>query len=529
MVAKATEENRADLILVNGKVFTADPSQPHAEAIAIGGERILAVGSSEEIAALARANARRIDLQGHVAIPGINDAHYHFPSAPLGGHYLSFQSEEPSWQETQDALAEAASQVPAGTWIFGYVGGTVLGEPEAHRFALDRLAPDHPVYLLRGGLVGGIVNTKAMHALEIAEEEPDPMGGRYQRVTGLGRISGKSFGYATYGLYVRLASRVPDADLMQGMQALADEAVRYGLTSMQVMAMLPVERYVKLLQGAHVPIRVHVIRFPLTTADGRDLAEGRGLPLHPSGQPLLTVRGTKWIADGTPAEWDAALRGTYRDRPGWSGWLRFSETEIASMVHESLQWDDQLLFHSCGDKPVEVLLDAMEKIQDVAWVEKRVRIEHGSGLVSDLVPRARRLGVVVVQTPLLLAWVDLVRKRYGPDTPFLPLRSLLEAGIPLAIGSDCLLNPYLNIMFAALHPARPAEALTREQAVEAYTRGSAFAEFEEGEKGIIAVGKLADIAVLSQDIFTVPIDTLPATESILTLVGGKIVYDAKVL
>jgi predicted amidohydrolase YtcJ len=165
----------------------------------------------------------------------------------------------------------------------------------------------------------------------------------------------------------------------------------------------------------------------------------------------------------------------------------------------------------------------------VDWTGKRVRIEHGNGVTGDLVPRAHRLGAVVVQTPLLLGMVDLVSTRYGLDTPFFPVRSLLEAGVPLAVGSDNLVNPYVNIRLLALHPIHPEEALTREQAVEAYTRGSAFAEFEESEKGTIAPGKLADIAVLSQDIFTVPLDALPATESILTLVGGEVVYDTRAL
>jgi predicted amidohydrolase YtcJ len=529
VVAKTRERNQTDLILVNGRVFTADPSQPYAEAVAIRGERVLAVGTSDEIAALADANTRRIDLQGHVAIPGINDAHYHFPSTPLGEHRLSFQSMEPSWQETQDALAEAVKQVPAGTWIFGVVGGTVVGEPEANRFALDRVAPDHPVYLMTYYGHGDIVNTKAMHALEVAEEEPDPMGGHFERVPGSKRINGRIFEYAQWSLWRGMASRIPDAELIKGMQALADEAVRYGVTTIQDMPFISPDRCVKLLQGAQVPIRVRVIRMSMTSVEGRDLAEGRDLPLRPFGQPTITVRGTKWILDGTPFEWGAALRGTYLDRPDWSGRLNFAETEIASMVRESLQWEDQLLLHCAGDKPIEALFEAMEEAQDVDWTEKRVRIEHGDALVGDLIPRARRLGVVVVQNPTHLSLVDLMRERYGLDTPFFPLRSLLEAGIPLAIGSDGPLNPYLNIMFAVLHPVHPAEALTLEEAVEAYTRGAAFAEFEEGEKGTISEGKLADIAVLSQDIFTMPVDALPTTESILTLVGGKVVYDAQAL
>jgi predicted amidohydrolase YtcJ len=156
-----------------------------------------------------------------------------------------------------------------------------------------------------------------------------------------------------------------------------------------------------------------------------------------------------------------------------------------------------------------------------------VRIEHGDGLLADLVPRARRLGVIIVQNPThfdpkLTSVVD----RFGPNHQFFPLRSLLKAGIPLAIGSDGPMNPGLNIMLATIHPAWPDEAITREQAVEAYTRRSAYAEFAEGDKGTIEPGKLADLAVLSQDIFQVPLPELPRTQSVLTLVGGNVVFDA---
>ena len=199
------------------------------------------------------------------------------------------------------------------------------------------------------------------------------------------------------------------------------------------------------------------------------------------------------------------------------------------MVRESLEWEDQLLLHCAGDKPVEALFNAMENVSDVNWKQKRVRVEHGDGVTEDLITRARKLGVVVVQNPTHLSLKDIAIARYGSESQFFPLRSLLEAGISLALGSDGPLNPYLNIMLATLHPIHPSEALTREQAVVAYTRGSAYAEFQEQEKGTITKGKLADIAVLSQDIFDVPVDALPATHSILTIVGGKIVHDANQL
>jgi len=148
--------------------------------------------------------------------------------------------------------------------------------------------------------------------------------------------------------------------------------------------------------------------------------------------------------------------------------------------------------------------------------------------MPDLIPRAKELGVIVVENPTHLALRDLLLKRYGPERTqqMFPFRSLLDAGIPLAFGSDGPNNPYVNIMLASIYPGKPKEALTREQAVIAYTLTSAYAEFAEKDKGSLEPGKLADLAVLSQDIFTIPPHDLPKTESVLTLVGGKVVYDA---
>ncbi|HTD58106.1 MAG TPA: amidohydrolase family protein, partial [Solirubrobacteraceae bacterium] len=240
--------------------------------------------------------------------------------------------------------------------------------------------------------------------------------------------------------------------------------------------------------------------------------------------------GTKWLLDGTPLERRAALRTEYRDRQGWSGQLYLPEQEMRSMLRESLDSDDQLLVHAVGDETAELFLGAMEaEGRNVDWSARRVRIEHGDGLLPDLIPRARALGVSVVQNPTHFLFRDIFVERYGERIEYLPARSLIEAGIPFALGSDGPLNPFLNIMCAVTHPARPDEALTLEQAVEAYTRGSACAEFQEHEKGTIAPGKLADLAVLSQDIFTAPAGDLPATESILTLVGGEIAYSSGAL
>jgi predicted amidohydrolase YtcJ len=174
------------------------------------------------------------------------------------------------------------------------------------------------------------------------------------------------------------------------------------------------------------------------------------------------------------------------------------------------------------------MLDAMEKTGgSETWRNRRVRFEHGDGIIPELISRVKALGVIVVQNPSHLDLGEL--RTHAQIDSSQPLRSLLAAGIPVALGSDGPMNPYLNIALACEHPDRPSEALTREQAVVAYTLTSAYAESTEGDKGTLDSGKLADLAVLSQDIFTVPPQQLPQTVSILTMVGGAIVYDAHAL
>jgi predicted amidohydrolase YtcJ len=157
-----------------------------------------------------------------------------------------------------------------------------------------------------------------------------------------------------------------------------------------------------------------------------------------------------------------------------------------------------------------------ELAPDSVWRNRRVRIEHANFLKPDQYERVKQLGIVIVTNPTHYEKVD-------------PLRSLLEYGIPVAIGSDGPMNPFLNVMLAVTHGENPTEAITREQAVVAYTKGSAYAEFAEHDKGVLAADMLADLAVLSKDIFTIPVEELPSVESILTMVGGKVVYDARLL
>jgi predicted amidohydrolase YtcJ len=198
------------------------------------------------------------------------------------------------------------------------------------------------------------------------------------------------------------------------------------------------------------------------------------------------------------------------------------------MLSESLRNEDQLMVHVSGSLATRSMLDALDNSGGPAvWSSRRVRFEHGDGLLPELIPRAKNLGIVVIINPTHLEVGE--RATRENLVKLKPFRSLISAGIPVALGSDGPLNPFLNIMLASTFPDRPSEAVTREQAVIAYTRTSAYAEFMEQEKGTLEPGKLADLAVLSQDIFKVPLDDLPKTVSLLTMVGGRVVYDARVL
>jgi predicted amidohydrolase YtcJ len=271
------------------------------------------------------------------------------------------------------------------------------------------------------------------------------------------------------------------------------------------------------------------------TAGSRNAGEWDAAPLHPA--PNVVVSGKKWITDGTPLERLAVMRAPYADSPGCHGRLNYPPDTLRAILAEALAAhgptpaDQQLMLHAVGDSTIRLLLGTMQQLApDSVWRARRVRIEHGDWLSGDLIPVAKRLGIVVVQNPTHFALGPVVPARFGSAVAgFQTVRDLVEAGVPLAIGSDGPRNPFLNIMLATINPTHPEQALTREQAVTAYTRGSAYAEFAEREKGTLAPGMLADLAVLSQDIFTIAPDTIPATHSILTLLGGRPVHDEHLL
>ena len=236
----------------------------------------------------------------------------------------------------------------------------------------------------------------------------------------------------------------------------------------------------------------------------------------------------KWILDGTPIERLGFNRQPYADAPGNSGRLNLPAARIDLFVGWAYGTEDPLAVHAFGDGAIEAYVAAVERGgRPEVWKQKRPRIEHGDMLAPDLIPRVKAMGMLVVQNPTHFTFPEIFLARYGKERVawIQPMKSLLDAGIPVAIGSDGPMNPFLNIMAATTHPTNPREALTREQAVSAYTTGAAFAEFKENEKGRLVVGMLADLVVLSADVFTVPVEQMEGIRSVMTMFGGRIVHE----
>ncbi len=536
------QESIPDQILFNGEIFTSDVAHPYVQALAIRGERIVATGETDKIRALAGPQTKQIDLAGRTVIPGINDAHYHLGVTPSNEFYLRFKSPDPTLAEVSEAIVAAVPQTHEGTIIYGLIGPAAYSDLQLNRDFLDELVHDRPIILRTVSGHAAVLNSAALTKFGIPDGKTDPLGGRYERNPD-GRLTGVLREYAALDVVRKLTDLASESDAVKELREKLSGFAKLGITSIQDMsnAIAP-ERCLALLDKVPSPIRVRVIRMPGSTPNGRDTREGLEVLHHRSG--LVTVDGTKWMLDGTPLEGTFATRqaqaalfaavrqaqisGTVAaalDHAFATLELTFPREQISAMLEESLKLNDQLIVHVSGYPSASAMLDAMQSSGGKAtWADRRVRFEHGDGLFPDLLPRVKEMGIIVVQNPSHAA--------HGMrSAQARPLKSFLVAGIPLALGSDSggPVNPYRDIMFAITHPDRPSEAISREQAVSAYTLTSAYAEFAEKDKGSLEPRKLADLAVLSQDIFSVPTAELPKTQTVLTLVGGKTVYDAGVL
>ena len=523
LLAACADAPGADTILINGKIFTANPAQPWAQALAISGDRIIAVGDTAAITALARDHTRRLDLGGRTVVPGFNDAHTHiFITPPADRLTAPF---DPTIDQLAGALRAQIKSSAAGRFIQGEFGANAWDNPAFTRVWLDAIAPDHPVWLTSFTGHGALLNSTALAFVGIGEQPPTIEGGVFGR-DARGRLDGRLEEYAQSYANLRLAQKTDPAEVVRLYRQYAAEARTFGITTTQLLGdYLPAADASQALVAAEAPMRWRYFRFPIG-ANGETLDSKP--PLPPQPVPAVDMRGMKWILDGTPIERWGFNRAPYADAPSTRGRLNLSPQRIEQFVGWAYGSEDPLAVHAFGDAAIEAYVAAVEKGgRPEVWKQKRPRIEHADMTAPDLIPRVKAMGMVIVQNPTHFTFPEIFAARYGKDRLewMQPMKSLIAAGIPLAIGSDGPMNPFLNIMAAVTHPTNPKEALTREQAVSAYTTGAAFAEFKEKEKGQIAVGMFADLAVLSADVFTVPVAEIEAIRTVMTVLGGRIVHE----
>lgn len=513
----AAAEERGNLVFFNGRIFTSDAAKPWAEAIAIRGNRITALGSSREVLATAPDGARRVDLHGRLVIPGINDADAQFDPKPQT--FVLGTTPDSSVKDVLIALGSGSDETAGDVWISATIGERTLRDSALMAAALDKAAGGRKAVLTSPGGHDCVFSAAALAALHVRESVGNPVGGSFER-DAEGHLTGRASEYACFDLDRLLADTIADDEAIEALRALSSQALRIGITSVQLTSTLPMPRLEKIIRHADLPLRMRIVHLPWTSEQTRDASDEDAGPARHRERPLTIIAGRKWILDGTAGGEHAALRQPYHAGSDQSGSLNFATAEIPKILSESLAAGDQPIFEAHGDRAISTLFDAMKTIPNVDWKSKRVQIAQGDGLLPDLLPVAKSLGVVVVQDPSRLSDAKLY-----PSTGYVPLKSLLSAGIPLAFGSGREMNPFRGIALATTFAERPSEAITRAEAVEAYTRGSAFVESAENEKGTIAVGKLADLAVLSQDIFKVPAAQIADTVSLLTIVDGKVVYE----
>ena len=537
--AAAQARPAADLIVTHASVYTVDRRHPRAEAVAVIGERIVAVGSKAEIDSWRGAATRVIDAHGKLLLPGFNDSHVHFidGGAGLAGVQLNDAN---SAEEFKRRLATQAARTAGGEWILGGAWDETKWSPRREPTAalIDDVTRDVPVFVSRYDGHQGLANSAAMRLAGISAGTADVDGGVIGRDTS-GAPTGIFKDAAQELIFKAIPSRSHEQRLAAARRALA-HAASVGVTSVQHMSAeyADVEVYSELLEKGQLTTRIYCA--PLETG-WRDQARV-GLR-RAWGSPYLRVGAVKGFADGSIGSRTAALLKPYSDEPDNRGILSAEMHPPEAMRERLMQADAaglQLRVHAIGDRAISMVLDMFETIEKAnGYHDQRMTIEHAQHTAADDFERFARLHVIASMQPYHAIddgrWVEARIGHERARTSY-AWRSFLDHGVTLAFGTDwdvAPLNPMLGIHAAVTRATLdgknpqgwiPEQKITLAEALEAYTLGSAFAEFQESEKGSITAGKLADMVILSEDIFAIGPEAIRNVKVETTIVGGRIVY-----
>ena len=527
---------KADLVLYNGNIHTMEPATPQVRAIAILGNRVLAVGDDDAMQALLAPEGKAVDLGGRTVVPGFTDSHLHFMSYGLSMMEIDLMA-VPTLEEALDRVAAKVETTPEGQWLTGRGWDHSLwpGGQFPTRQDLDRVAPKHPVWLRRKCGHAGWVNSLGLELAGITAETPDPPGGAIDHDPASGEPTG-ILKETAMDLMATLFEDPSDEEAADAIRVAMTNAHKHGLVGVHTMEGAAAFRgFQKLRADGELNMRV-LMQIP---EDNLDAAIQAGMQAG-LGDERLRIGGLKAFADGALGARTAYMLEPFEGEPDNCGIAVSEADHLEYLVRKASRGGLAAFIHAIGDRANREVLDAVKASREAGeGLDLRHRIEHTQILHPDDIPRLAELGVIASMQPIhatqdMLLADELWGARSAGAYAF---RSLLDNGAVLAFGSDSPVED-LNVMIgihAAVTRRRadgspgpegwyPEQRLSVTEAVRAYTAGAAYASGEEDLKGTLSPGKLADLVVLSQDIFTIEPMAILETEVVATMLDGGFVY-----
>src|SRR5580658_3029782 len=531
----------ADLIITNAKIWTVDKAHPTAQAVAVLGDRIIAVGSNADVDVLRGHDTKVINAGGKLVLPGFNDAHVHFVGGGLQLESVQL-NDATSKQEFVRRIAEQARKTPKGEWIQGGDWDETKWNPLSlpTKELIDPVTPDNPVFVSRYDGHSALANSTALRLAGITSQTPDPPGGVIVRDP-QGNPTGDLKDAAT-DLVFKVIPALSHEQRLRAVRRALEYAASLGVTSVQNMDpdYADIAAYAELLQNGELTTRIYAA--PLI--DQVDDQVKIGIR-HAFGGPFLRLGAVKAFADGSLGSRTAYFFEPFSDEPGNHGLLG-EEMQPLSLMRDRMMKADaaglQICTHAIGDQAIFIILDLYaEIVKTHGQMDRRLRIEHAQHMAAKDFDRFAQLNVIASVQPYHAIddgrWAEgyIGHDRASRTYAF---RTFLKHGVHLAFGTDwdvAPLNPMMGI-YAAVTRATldgkypdgwfPEQKLTVEEAVRAYTMGSAYAEFQEKEKGSISPGKLADMVLLSDDIFSIAPSEIRAAKVLKTFEGGRLIWDS---
>src|SRR5882724_7436068 len=538
----AQSKSAADLIIRNAKVWTVDKDHPTAQAVAVLGDRIMAVGSNEDVEAWRGARTRTVDASGKLLLPGFNDSHVHFVDGGLSLDRVQL-NDASSAAEFARRIGEQAGKTLKGEWVTSGDWDETKWTPAAMptKELIDPLTPDTPVFVSRYDGHMALANSVTLRLAGITAQTPDPPGGVIVH-DAQGNPTGALKDAAMDYVYKIAPPLSHDARLRAVKRALA-HAASLGVTSVQHMnpEYADIAVYSELLERGELTTRVYAA--PLIT--GVDDQVKIGIR-HAFGGPFLRIGALKGYADGSLGSGTAYFLEPFNNQPNNRGLLSDEMHPVSLMQDRMMRADAaglQICTHAIGDRGISIILDLYSEIVKAhGESDRRFRIEHAQHMAARDFDRFAQLHVIASVQPYHAIddgrWAE---QRIGHDraSRTYAFRTFLNHGVRLALGTDwnvAPLNPMLGLYAATTRATLdgknpggwfPEQKLTLPEALEAYTMGSAYAEFQENQKGSITPGKLADMVLLSDDVLSIDPMKIRDVKVVKTWVGGKLVYDSR--